>query len=189
MSPRLLALIPIAVAINVAMGFMVNQLSLPVYLDTIGTILAVALGGPLAGIITGLLSQAIIGLQVGFFMLAFAPIQVLIALLAAATASYGGFRSPLHSIGWGAVVGLAAGAASAVISYFAFKGVTAAGVTAVATLFRSMGFSLPQAVVLASVLTDLVDKSLAFLVVGTALRALPSRTTSRSAWALRAVGR
>ena len=179
MSSRLLALVPLAVAINVAMGFVVNQLGLPVYLDTIGTVLAVLLAGTWAGIVVGVVGQAIIALQVGVFMLAFAPIQALIAVLAGVAASAHGFASPLRAAGWGAAVGLVAGAASAVISYFVFKGVTATGVTGLATVLRGSGFTLPQSVTIASVLTDVVDKTLVFLVVAALLRALPSRVARR----------
>jgi energy-coupling factor transport system substrate-specific component len=188
-TPRLLVLVPTAVALNLAVGRLVAALSLPVYLDTAGTVLAAALAGPAAGVVTGVVSQAIAGLTGGYVWLAFTPIQVLIALLAALVAWRGGFRSAPLALGWGTIVGLLAGAASSTISYFAFKGVTAGGVTAVTTLLRGVGFSLPQAVVLASVATDVLDKALTFLLVGLTLLALPSRLLGRYPWALRALGR
>ena len=42
---RFLALIPIAVGINLAMGRIAQSLQLPVFLDTIGTVLVAALAG------------------------------------------------------------------------------------------------------------------------------------------------
>ncbi len=187
-SPRILALIPVAVALNLATGLVVAELSLPLYLDTIGTVLAAAIAGPAAGLAAGLLSQLLTGMLGGYMWLAFAPIQALIALLAALAAARGGFHSPAVAVGWGAIVGLVAGSASSVISYFAFGGVTAGGVTAVTTILRSLGFSLPQAVVLASVGTDLIDKAIVFLVVALVLAALPRRMLGRYPWAVRAVG-
>lgn len=186
-SPRVLALIPVAVALNLATGLVAAELSLPVYLDTIGTVLAAAIAGPMAGIVTGLVSQVLTSLLGGYMWLAFAPIQVIIALLAALVASRGGFHSAPLAVGWGAFVGLIAGSASSVISYFAFGGVTAGGVTAVTTLLRSVGFSLPQAVVLASIGTDLFDKALVFMLVALVLAALPRRILGRYPWAVRAV--
>jgi energy-coupling factor transport system substrate-specific component len=179
MSSRLLALVPLAVAINAAIAFIVNQLGLPVYLDSIGTVLAVLLAGTGAGIVVGLLSQVLAAFEVGTFMLAFAPIQVVIALLAALAASAGAFRSPARATGWGAAVGVVAGAASSVIAYLLFKGVTTTGVTGLATLLRGAGLSLPRAVVVASLLTDVVDKALVFALAAVAMRALPTRVTSR----------
>lgn len=189
MSPRLLALIPTAVALNLAIGLVVAELGLPFYLDTVGTILAAALAGPAAGVITGLISQLVISLVGGYMWLAFAPIQVLIALLAAVVAWRGGFGSPAAAVGWGALVGLIAGAASSVISYLAFRGVTASGVTAVTTVLRGLGFTLPQSVALSSVGTDLFDKALAFFLVSLVLGALPDRLLGRFPGAARAAGR
>lgn len=189
LSARQLALIPSAVALNVAIGIVTAQLGLPVYLDTIGTVLAAALAGPWAGVITGLVSQVTTSLLNTFMWLPFAAVQVLIALLAALTARRGGFRALPPSIGWGILVGLAAGALSAVISYVVFEGVTAPGVTAVTTALVGTGLTRAQAVTLASVGTDIVDKALVFLLVGGTLRALPIRVASRFAWAQRAVAR
>jgi energy-coupling factor transport system substrate-specific component len=188
-SPRLLVLIPTTVALNLAVGLFVQELSLPVYLDTIGTVLAAALAGPLAGVATGVVSQVMAALLNNYMWLAFVPIQVAIALLAALVAWRRGFGSAPLALGWGAIVGLVAGAASSVISYFAFKGVTANGVTAVATLLKGIGFTLPQAVVIASLATDVLDKALVFLLVGLTLLALPNRLLGRFVWALRATGR
>ena len=55
---RTIVLMPIAIAINVVLGQTVGAaLKLPVYLDSIGTILVGVLAGPIAGAATGLLSN------------------------------------------------------------------------------------------------------------------------------------
>ena len=47
---RTLVLMPIAIAINIILGATVaNALKIPIYLDSIGTILVAALAGPIAG--------------------------------------------------------------------------------------------------------------------------------------------
>jgi energy-coupling factor transport system substrate-specific component len=189
MSPRLLALIPSAVAINLAIGFVVNQLGLPLYLDSVGTVLARALAGPVAGVLTGLVSQVVRSLYEGFIWLPFGAVQVLIALLAALAAARHGFRSLGRSLAWGLLVGAAAGLLSAVISYFVFRGVTATGVTAVTILLTRLGLGTAQAVTASSVGTDLLDKTIVFLLVGAILRALPLRVLGRYPWARRARAR
>jgi energy-coupling factor transport system substrate-specific component len=189
MSPRLLALVPSAVAINLAIGFVVNQLGLPIYLDTVGTVLTSALAGPAAGVVVGLVSQGVRSLYEGFIWLPFGAIQVLIALLAALAAARGGFRSLPRSIAWGLLTSLAAGALSAVISYFVFKGVTATGVTAVTIVLTRFGLTTAQAVTVSSLGTDLLDKTIVFALVGAILRALPERAAGRYAWARRALAR
>src|SRR3989454_10262591 len=58
-SVRLLALIPVAVAISLALSAAVDAVALPLFLDTTGTILATALAGPVVGIAGGGLASAV----------------------------------------------------------------------------------------------------------------------------------
>lgn len=59
---RTLVLIPVAIAINIAIGELVVRLKLPIYLDSIGTVLVGAIAGPWAGALTGGLANLIWGL-------------------------------------------------------------------------------------------------------------------------------
>lgn len=60
MSTRTLVLMPVAIALNIALGSTVGQvLKLPIYLDSLGTIITGVLGGPLAGMLTGVLTNVI----------------------------------------------------------------------------------------------------------------------------------
>jgi len=55
-----IVLIPIAIAINIVLGQTVAAaLKLPIYLDSIGTILVGAIAGPVPGMLTGLLANLI----------------------------------------------------------------------------------------------------------------------------------
>jgi ECF transporter, substrate-specific component len=57
-STRTIVLIPIAIAMNVVLGQTVGTaLKLPLYLDSVGTILVGVLAGPIAGAATGILSN------------------------------------------------------------------------------------------------------------------------------------
>jgi hypothetical protein len=57
---RVIALMPVAIAINIVLGYTVQTvLKLPIYLDSIGTILVGVLAGPIAGAATGVLSNLI----------------------------------------------------------------------------------------------------------------------------------
>jgi large-conductance mechanosensitive channel len=57
-STRTIVLMPIAIAINIVLGQTVaSALKVPIYLDSIGTILVGVLAGPIAGAATGLLSN------------------------------------------------------------------------------------------------------------------------------------
>ena len=57
---RVIVLIPVAIAINIVLGYTVQSvLRLPIYLDSIGTIFVGVLAGPIAGLLTGVLSNLI----------------------------------------------------------------------------------------------------------------------------------
>jgi len=57
---RTIVLIPIAIAINIVLGYTVQTvLKIPIYLDSIGTILVGVLAGPIPGALTGVLSNLI----------------------------------------------------------------------------------------------------------------------------------
>ena len=52
----------VAVAMNIVLGIITSALGIPLYLDTLGTVLSAAILGPLPGIIVGALSNIITGL-------------------------------------------------------------------------------------------------------------------------------
>jgi hypothetical protein len=57
---RVIVMMPIAIAINIVLGYTVQSvLKLPIYVDSIGTILVGCVAGPLPGAITGILSNLI----------------------------------------------------------------------------------------------------------------------------------
>ena len=59
-STRVIVLMPVAIAINIVLGYTVQTvLKLPIYLDSIGTILVGVLAGPIPGAVTGILSNLI----------------------------------------------------------------------------------------------------------------------------------
>src|SRR5690349_9973399 len=96
---RTIVLIPIAIAINIILGQTVaTALKLPVYLDSIGTILVGVLAGPIAGALTGGLANLIwtYVLPAPFHSDYAAPffiVAVEIGLLAGVFGRFGFFRS------------------------------------------------------------------------------------------------
>jgi energy-coupling factor transport system substrate-specific component len=188
-SPRLFALVPAAVAINLVVGAVVRELSLPVYLDTTGTVLVAALVGFPAGALVGAMSQLLMGLLTGYQYLPFVAIQWILALLVVAATRRRGFSSLGRSLAWGILCGLCCGAASAVISYQLFRGGTGGGVAWVTAAVRAAGYPLPLAVAIGSGTTDVLDKGIVIVVVGVLLRALPRRILGRFPLAARAIAR
>ena len=80
-------LIPIGIGINISGRFLVTVLGLPVFLDTIGTILVAFLAGPWVAGVTGLLTNLVIGVTLEAtsipFGLSNAAVGIVAGLLAA----------------------------------------------------------------------------------------------------------
>lgn len=188
MSVRLLALIPVAVAINLALSAAVDAVGLPLFLDTTGTILATALAGPVVGIATGALTSAVNSLRNPTFW-PFVVVQILVALYAWGAARAGWFRSLATAVPAGLVLGVLAALTSTPISYLIFKCATTGGVALTTKLGQLLGLSDLGACFFGSFLSDFADKAVTFALVTTVLHGLPRRTAARFPLALRAIGR
>jgi len=95
---RTLVLMPVAMALNIVLGTAVaSALKIPIYLDSIGTILVAVLAGPLAGAATGFLSNVIWTYLApppfgSPFAVPFAVVAVVVGLLAGTFARWGWLR-------------------------------------------------------------------------------------------------
>jgi hypothetical protein len=95
---RTLALMPVAIAINIILGAAVaNALKIPIYLDSIGTILVGALAGPIPGALTGFLANILWQYVIpppfqGAVAAPFAIVAAVIGLLAGIFGRFGWLR-------------------------------------------------------------------------------------------------
>lgn len=174
-----IAMVPVAIALNIVVGQLVAVIGAPVYLDSIGTVLVSALAGPAAGVVTGILTNVIWGLTLSPIALPFAVVQVVIGVLAGYAARLGMFRRFWLAPIAGAVTGVVAAIISAPISAFIFGGATGGGTGAIVGAFQAMGQSLLAATTLQGLLSDPLDKLITFSVVVAILAALPSRFLQR----------
>jgi energy-coupling factor transport system substrate-specific component len=182
-------LIPLAIGINLALGEFAAATSLPLFLDTVGTVLIACLAGLVPALITGVVSQVVMTLVSGnATWLAFLPVQLGIASYAAWAARRGWFRSTGRVVLAGLGLGVAAALVSWPISYLAFGGVTAGGVAVITTALTGLGVPLRWAVLVSSLGNDLLDKTVTFVLVRAVLVGLPRRAAARFPAAARALG-
>ncbi|MEQ4795014.1 ECF transporter S component, partial [Klebsiella variicola subsp. variicola] len=106
-SSRTLVLIVVSIAINMIGGQITSMVKLPIFLDSIGTLICALLGGPWVALFTGLLTNLLWGLISGPMAAAFAPVAMMIGLSAGLLARAGGFRSLIRVIGSGVIITLA----------------------------------------------------------------------------------
>lgn len=187
-TPRLI-LIALGAALNFSIGTMVYLIKLPIYLDSIGTILVALLLAPdriaafFCAWAAGWASLAVSGL-VNPFLPWFALTDVAIALVAAllVVGAASTFRArPLRSAAFAARVilcGVVLGIVSAVISVpvvvYLFGGVTGSGSAFVVAFFLKAGQHLMSAAMLSGLVNDPLDKVLQVLLAALLYRATPA---------------
>jgi len=156
MTTAVLALIPVAIAINIAVGSIAVALRLPIYLDSIGTVLVGALAGPWAGALTGLLANLIWSLLPipgggGPLAAFFAPVAAVIGLMAGFWASRGVFRLRADDLRVGGFLALALGVATTGVAFLLLQntvGLPDLGVEDEDQLFANQGLFVTEAIVL-----------------------------------------
>lgn len=80
-SAQKIALIALFIVINIVGGHLALYARLPIYLDTIGTLLGSAFFGPIGGLSTGILTALINGTTGDLFSIYFMPSQIATALV------------------------------------------------------------------------------------------------------------
>jgi energy-coupling factor transport system substrate-specific component len=164
-----LVLIPIAIVLNIVVGQIVGTLNLPVFLDSIGTMLVALLAGPWVATVTGLLSNLLWGLISSPVAAAFAPVAMVIGLVAGLLAQAGLFRQWWQVILSGAIIAVALSFVAVPIRVYMFGGVTGSGADFVTAYLLAVGRDLFSAVIITVITSNLLDKivtaGLAWLIV------------------------
>lgn len=175
-----LALMPIAIALNIAIGQLIATLKLPLYLDSIGTILVGVLAGPLAGGLTGLLANFLWSFLFDTNTILFAPVALVIGILAGLLGNRSWLRRLPTTVGAGLLTGVVAALISAPIAARVFGGVAGgSGTDLLVAAFQNFTQSVFTANLLQGVVSDPLDKVLSYLVVFLALKQLPRRLLVR----------
>ena len=99
-------LIALGAALNVSIGYLVGLLKLPLYLDSIGTVLISALCGWMYGVVAGIAALIILALTTTPTVIAYAGTAVVVALLSAAFSRVGFLRNTLMTAIGGIIIGI-----------------------------------------------------------------------------------
>jgi len=162
-------LIPVGVALDFALSALNNALKLPLFLDSVGHILAGMLGGPVIGGITGFLGVLTnSAFQPSAVVWSFqgATIGIIVGLLAQA----GMFKNWRRMIISALIVIITSATLSSIISMIVYGGLDTYTISFIrALLVNQFGWSMTSAVVGTSLAIELVDKAISvglpFLVI------------------------
>ena len=168
-----LSILALSAALNIIGGSLALFLRLPVYLDSLGTMLSAALFGPFFGMIPGLLSSIISGCTSDPYAFYYLPVQLILGFLA------GILLRKKRPSGWhilpaAFVISLPGTAVGALITAFVFGGITSSGSTVLVQLLHGLGMNLPASVFLVQAVTDYLDRLLVLLATLALLSVLPA---------------
>jgi energy-coupling factor transport system substrate-specific component len=187
-TPRLVA-IALCAALNFAIGNIVYLVKLPIYLDSIGTILCALLIFPdrraafvcasIAGFIGVILSGLVINPFLPWFTFTMLAIALVSALLTAQAIET--FRARPMAVPpfvakvviFGIVTGIASAIVSAPVVVYLFGGVTGSGTAFVVAFFLKTGQQLLNSALLSGLATEPIDKTLQVLLAALLYRATP----------------
>lgn len=166
-------LIPIGIVLNLAIGQLVSILKIPIFLDSVGTVLVAVLCGPIPGVLTGVLSGIVGAFATNPILPWYSGTAAVIGLFAAYWASNGYFKKWWTVVIGGILMGVIAAVVSSPVTAYIFGGITLSGSSLIVAYLMQTGRNIIQSVILAGIASDPVDKMLTFLAVWFLLKSSP----------------
>lgn len=150
--------------LNLALASLVGAFEVPLYLDSILTIVVTIHLGLGYGVITALVTNGLLALT-GQTLFAFVCCSVATAIIAHLFVRRDALRDHTGYIWMGLAVALANGVLGSVLAYFIFGGVTEVhGIDRLVVAIAAAGEALVTSVFWAGLLTNLIDKLLSSIV-------------------------
>lgn len=169
-----LLLIPVCVAINIV-GFQLCQLlRLPIFLDSIGTILAGAVAGPWIGAITGLLTNAINGVFNPVYF-PYAITSIAVGITAGLLARKGMFTKVWKVVVAGIIITLVSTISSGFITAIVFGGATGGTGSIITATLLAAGNNIFTSVFSVQFFQEIADKLISVFIVYIVIKGMPSR--------------
>ena len=171
-----LVLIPVAVGINYVGKLFAAALKLPLWLDSIGTVLAGMLAGPWIGAISGAVNNIIFGITADPVSFWYLITSIVIGLLVGYLAMTGWIRNFSRAVVLGLIVALAAAVVSTPINVILWEGTTGnVWGDALYTVLRNGGTPVWIASFIDELVVDLLDKVATVIISFLIFKALPQR--------------
>jgi energy-coupling factor transport system substrate-specific component len=163
------------VALNISLNKISAVLQLPVFMDTVGTILSAALVPPIFSVGIGIVSNLIGGVVTHPAIPFYAGTQIVVAMMAVVGYRRGWFDRLWSAVLLGLAIGIVSAIVSAPITVLMFGGITQPGATALNAILLATGRDLWTAVLSGSLIVSSVDKVIAAVITWLLLQRLPER--------------
>lgn len=179
-STKVLVLIPICVGINLVGGTLAGALKLPVFLDTIGTIISAALTGPWIAAVVGLLTNIFLSIVSNPIYLPYAITSIAVGLVTGFLFRVGMMENMWKIVVSIILVSVVSAVASASVTVLFFGGATGATGTSVVTAgLIALMDNIWQGVFTSAMIENLIDRAISFAVAFAIIKVLPNRFLSQ----------
>lgn len=171
-STRRLCFLALAIILNIVGGQIALLLHLPIYLDSIGTILIAILFGPFYGMLPPLLYGLVMGFTIDIYSLYYMPVGLILGLvtgLASRSISVKKWRIIPGAL----LITLPGTIVSSIITAFLFGGITSSGSTILVQVLNKAGLGLTASVFVVQFLTDYIDRLISLVFIFYLLDIIP----------------
>lgn len=171
-----ITLIALAIVINIVGSYIALGLHLPIYLDSMGTIMTAILLGPFYGLFPGVLSALITGMTSDIYALYYMPVGIVLGVVT-------GFVFQKNKSNKLFVksfcISVPASLISACITANVFGGITSSGSTMLVQLLAKTPLGLTLSCLIVQFFTDYFDRLLSLWLVFSVIKKLPDSLTNK----------
>ncbi|AKI57019.1 ECF transporter S component [Streptococcus agalactiae] len=160
---RLISFISTAIAINLVGANLALFLRLPIYLDTIGTLLIAVILGPWYAASTAFLSALINWMTTDIFSLYYSPVAIVVAIITGILIKRN--CKPSSLLWKSLIISLPGTIIASVITVILFKGITSSGSSIIAQFLHGIGLDMTSSLILVQVGTDYIDRLISLILV------------------------
>lgn len=171
------ALVPVAAALNIVGGYINTVLKLPIFLDMIGTAVVAIVLGPWWGALVGAITNIVASFISGPIGLPFAACNVVGALVWGYTHQWGWMRKQVGFFFTNVLCAFFVSLTAVPIYVFIFGGATGHFADLMTAAFVGMGQNLLVSVFSSNILVSLADKIISGYVALAIIEALPTNLT------------
>ena len=164
----------VAVAMNIVLGIITSALGIPLYLDTLGTVLSAAILGPVPGIIVGALSNIITGLIYSVSDIPFCLVNMAVGLIVGLVAKKWKFGI-IPAVITGVALSFIGPAIGTPIGIYVYGGLNGSVSDMLVMSLVQGGKTIFQASFLRNVASNLIDKIGTCIIGYLLIKAMPMR--------------
>lgn len=154
----------LSISINIIGGFITFTFRLPIFIDTIGTILTSFLFGPLSGAMVGFSTSIVNGVTFDSYSLYFFPVQIILGWFCGTAYKKGLFKGKLMILGT-LISSMISALTSSIIAAYVFSGITSSGTTFIVMYLKNIGLNIVTSVFSTQIIFDLLDKFVIITIV------------------------